>query len=75
MPCYVLVCLECDRPLAEAVMSMQEREEARCPDDGCGGKLTNDYSRMRTTNFTLKGGGWPSKELALENQILKEGVD
>lgn len=72
MPSYVLVCEKCGRALEEAIMTVADREAARCPDDTCLGKLTNDYSRMDGMNFQLKGGDWPSKEGRLASKILKE---
>ena len=71
MPLYACVCTKCDRPLEEFVATVSQRERMRCPDPKCQGKLTNDYSRIKTSNFSLKGSNWPGKQIALEGQIMK----
>ena len=70
MPAYVLICSECEGTLPELVCSIAEREAMRCPD--CGAGLTNDYLRQGTSNFQLKGGGWPGKAVKMENDIVRE---
>lgn len=71
MPLYALVCTKCGRQLPETVMTIPQREKARCPDKKCRGKLTNDYGRHETSNFALKG-EFPGKSIKLENQIMRE---
>ena len=70
MPAYVLICEDCGNKLEEVVCSVADRDTLSC--EVCTGHLTNDYSRMATSNFQLKGMDWPGKQIALEGQILRD---
>ena len=72
MPTYVLRCDDCGFRVAECFLTMKEREKAYCHECGAADGLGNDYERMDTTNFSLKG-HWPGKDLSLETKLLKDG--
>ena len=72
MPTYDYQCLSCEEVFEGFVMISKRLDNQKCPK--CG-HLESKLLPSFTTNFILKGSGWPSKAMLINKEMTKKNDD